>query len=69
MQFLLKSRDSVSACKFSQLEETKTKNIVGGGGKRGKLRNRMLAMENKLMIARGEVGQGMSGMGEIGDGD
>ena len=33
---------------------------------RGKPRNRLFAIENKLMVTRGEVGRGM---GEIGDGD
>ena len=33
---------------------------------RGKPRNRLLTIENKLMVTRGEVG---GGMGEIGDGD
>ena len=33
---------------------------------RDKPRNRLLTIENKLMVTRGEVG---GGMGEIGDGD
>ena len=36
------------------------------GGNRGKPRNRLLTMENKLMVTRGQVGRLM---GEIGDGD
>ena len=34
--------------------------------KRDKSRNRLLTIENKLMVTRGEVG---GGMGETGDGD
>ena len=37
-----------------------------GKKKKDKSRNRLLAIENKLMVTRGEVG---GGMGEIDDGD
>lgn len=35
--------------------------------KRGKQRNRLLTIENHLMVTRGKAGGG--GTGEIGDGD
>ena len=36
------------------------------GGKRDKPRDRLLTLENKLMVTKGEVD---GGIGEIGDGD
>ena len=45
-------------CKTKEQREKKQK--------RGKLRNRLLIIENKLMVIRGEVS---GGIGEIGDGD
>ena len=39
---------------------------MGGGGKRGKPRNRLLTIENNLMVTGGEVG---GKMGEIGEGN
>ena len=41
-------------------------NVRGGKEKRGKPRNRLLTIENKLLVTRKEVGGGMC---EIGDGD
>ena len=39
---------------------------MGERRERGKLRNRLLTIENKLMVTRREVG---GGMGELSDGD
>lgn len=53
---------------FTHLQDLRNKRNKQRGKerKRGKPRNRLLTLENTLMVTRGEVGEGM---GETGDGD
>ena len=42
-----------------------TKQMIRGGKKRGKPRNRLLTIEKKLMVTRGELGGEMERCGEM----
>ena len=48
------------------MEFKKTKQTSKGKEESDKPRNRLLARENKLLVTRGEMGEGMD---ELGDGD